>query len=351
MNTATHNPMRGIPFSQLAQCLAAARGDLVAAVALAQGKGLKKIALAIKEIMTGISTEDGAPLLPEIGFDFSELLRPQTIIGRITGMRRVPVNVKMLSQSAGTTANWRGEGQPKPVTMAGFTVDTLPPATVASIAVITEELAKSSAPSAVSVISRDMVRAGAQAMDAAFIDPANAGIPDVMPASVTYGAPSFVSSGATIDNLRNDISLCVNSILESGSTLEFVVVIMHPRTAQALATWGNDAPAFPGISIKGGFLFGMPVITSGNVPISAASGSPSSITLLDASQIALADDGESELSVTTQATVQMETAPETGSTAQVSLWQNNLVGLRVERTVNWRRRHPNVVASLTGVTY
>jgi hypothetical protein len=87
------------------------------------------------------------------------------------------------------------------------------------------------------------------------------------------------------------------------------------------------------------------------VPIASGSGDPSSIVLLDPSQIALADDGDATLSVTTEATVQMETAPETGAAEQVSLWQMNLAGLRAERMVNWKRRHPAVAATLTGVTY
>lgn len=355
MNASPH--LRGMTATRYLKALAAAKGDLPAAVAYALSQNWKNtpdVPLALKAAMGAMNTEDEAALLGPVGTDYAEFLRPQTIIGRLTGLNRRPFRTRMVDQSAGTTAYWVGEQQPKPVTLAEFTGDTMPVAKVAAIAVFTEELAKSSEPSAESALSRDLNRAGAQAMDAAFIDPANAGIPDVMPASITNGAPSFVSSGATVANIDEDLAALIQSLVDAGSDLTFAAWVMLPRTAiylSRLRGTSDGALSFPFVNAKGGTLMGLPVITSGNVPVSAASGSPSSITLLDAAQIAIADDGDSELSVTTQATVQMETAPETGATEQVSLWQNNLVGLRAERMVNWKRRHPGVVASLTGVTF
>jgi HK97 family phage major capsid protein len=355
MNASPH--LRGLASTRFLKAQAAAKGDLPAAVAYAVSQNWKTtpdVVRALKAAMGAMNTEDESALLGQVGTDYAEFLRPQTIIGRLSGLVRVPFETRLVAQSGGATAYWVGEQQPKPVTLAEFSGDTMPVAKVAAISVVTEELAKSSAPSAESALSRDLNRAGAAAMDAAFIDPANAGIPGVMPASITNGEPSFVSSGGSVANIDEDLAALIQSLVDAGSDLTFAAWVMLPRTAiylSRLRGTTDGAPSYPFITAKGGNLMGLPVVTSGNVPVSGSSGSPSSIVLLDAAQIAIADDGESGLSVTTQATVQMETTPETGAARQVSLWQNNLVGLRAERMVNWKRRQAGVVASLTGVTF
>ncbi|MBX3664974.1 MAG: phage major capsid protein [Burkholderiales bacterium] len=353
MNAAPH--LRGLTAARFAKALAIARGDLPAAHAYAESQNWRNtpdVAKALKAAVTAVSTEEGAALLRDVGFDFAEFLRPQTIVGRLTGLRRVPFNVKMLAQVGGTSANWVGEASPKPVTAASFDTDALPLAKVAAIAVITEELARSSAPSAESVLSRDLGAAGAQALDRAFIDPANSGVSGVKPAAVTHGAPQFPSTGATADAIDDDLAALIQTLTDAGSDLTFAAWIMRPQTAVYLSRLrSGGALAYPGITVKGGTLLGLPVIVSGNVPTSDESGNASSITLVDAAQVAIADDGDSALSVAAHASLQMDSDPETGAQQLVSLWQRNLIALRVERAVNWKRRHANVAAVLTGVTF
>lgn len=220
--------------------------------------------------MGAMNTADEAALLGPVGFDYAEFLRPQTIIGRLTGLRRLPFRTRMVSQSGGSMAYWVGEQAPKPITLSEFTGESMPVAKVASIAVITEELARSSAPSAESTISRDLSRAGSEAMDFAFIDPNNAGIPDVMPPSITNGAPQFPSTGATVGNIDEDLAKLIQSLIDAGSDLTFATWVMLPRTAIYLSRLRGSSdgpPAYPGVSARGGTLLGLPVITSGNVPV------------------------------------------------------------------------------------
>src|SRR4029077_15455181 len=77
-----------------------------------------------------------------------ELLRAETILGRLNGYRSVPFNIKIPRQTAGATANWVGEGLSKPVSKLVFDQVTLPWAKIAVICVITHELARFSNPSA-----------------------------------------------------------------------------------------------------------------------------------------------------------------------------------------------------------
>jgi hypothetical protein len=128
---------------------------------------------------------------------------------------------------------------------------------------------------------------------------------------------------------------------------------MRPRTATYLSRLRGTggAPAYPGIGAKGGVLLGLPVITSANVPVRAVTGDPSYIVLLDASAVALADDGESRLNVSLNASVQLDDAAAPGAQNLASLWQLGLLGIRAERIVNWKLRRAGFVQVLDGVTY
>lgn len=350
-----HDSRRGLTATRFLKSLAIAKGDPVAAHGYACGQNWRDTPIVEKALVDAIDQNSGSALLAQAGFDFAEFLRPQTILGRLAGLRRVPFNVRMLAQTGGTAAHWVGETHPKPLSAASFEGETLPLAKVCAICVITGELLRSSAPSAESVLSADLGRAGAQAMDEAFIDPANAGISDVKPASVTSGVTPIASTGSMVANIDNDLDALLNALSAAGSDLGAAVWVMRPRTAIYLARLrapgGDGALAYPGMSARGGVLMGLPVITSANVPVSSTSGNPTSITLLDPSQIALADEGEAELGVALHASVQMEDAPQTGAQSQVSLWQRGLAALRAERTINWRARRAGMAQVLSGVTY
>lgn len=78
------------------------------------------------------------------------------------------------------------------------------------------------------------------------------------------------------------------------------------------------------------------------------------MALVNASDIYLGDEGGVDLSMSTEASLQMDNAPDnptTASTVLVSLWQRNLVGFRAERAINWARRRTSAVAYLTGVNW
>ena len=72
------------------------------------------------------------------------------------------------------------------------------------------------------------------------------------------------------------------------------------------------------------------------------------LILLDPPVLAVADGGL-ELDTSDQAIVQMDDAPAAASatTVYVSLWQDNLTGIRVERTVNWKAAAGSVAFTAT----
>ncbi|RZA21234.1 MAG: phage major capsid protein, partial [Proteobacteria bacterium] len=84
------------------------------------------------------------------------------------------------------TAYWVGEGQAKPISKQAFGDLLLEPLKVVSITVATQELLKFSNPKADETLQDDMQAATVESMDLAFVDPQNAGVPGVRPASITY---------------------------------------------------------------------------------------------------------------------------------------------------------------------
>ena len=113
--------------------------------------------------------------------EFLELLRPATIIGKITNLRQVPFNTQVPLQTGGGTYGWVGQGAAKPVTKLALTTTAIQFSKAAGIIVITEELAKLSSPSAEAIVRADMIAGIAQFLDAQFIDLAVVAVRNVSP--------------------------------------------------------------------------------------------------------------------------------------------------------------------------
>jgi hypothetical protein len=109
----------------------------------------------------------------------------------------------------------------------------------------------------------------------------------------------------------------------------------------ALAATGN----YKDLTLSGGFIAGVPVVTS------AAAGT--NVVLLDPSGI-LAALQDIEIDIATDATVELEappTDPSTAATVQVSLWSLNLVGLKVVALANWKVARASAVQYISGASW
>lgn len=270
------------------------------------------------------------PLMTE----FLELLRPATLIGKINNFRRVPFNVSVPSQTAGGTYQWVGQGSPKPVGALAFAAVTLGIAKAAGIIVLTEELVKISSPSAEETVRQDMTAGMAQYLDTQFIDPSVAAVTNVSPGAVTNGTTPVVTAGTSPDNARTDLKALVAAFVAANLSTANAVFVMSEANAFALGSSLNalGQPLFPNMGAQGGTIFGIPVITSQSAGTTVA--------LVDARGILMADDGGLTIDVSREASVQMDSAPTdppVAATVLVSLWQANLVGLKAERWINWKR--------------
>jgi len=280
--------------------------------------------------------------------EFLELLRPRTLLGQISGFRQVPFNVSVPSQTAGGTYTWVGQGLAKPVTSAAYAAVTLDFAKAAGIIVLADELVKLSTPSAEGLVREEMIAGMGAFLDVQLIDPAVAVGANLNPASITNGAATIVASGVTGAAAKVDLAGRVAVFAAANIPLIGSVWLMSDSNAFGLGLSVNalGQPLFPGLSIAGGSILGIPVIVSNNVG--------NRVILVHAPSILFADEGGVQIDVSREASVQMDSAPDspaTSTTVLVSLWQNNLVGLRAERMITWKRARTAAVTYISAAAY
>lgn len=356
------NLPKGTAFTRYAMALAASRGSKFEAIEMAKQwrDSTPEVELRLKApVAPGTTDDQGSPttgwaqplVVPDnMTQEFVELLRPQTIVGKIQGLRKVPFNIRMPRTVSGSSAGWVGEGKPKPVSKMSFDTVTLAWNKIAGIVVLTEELVKFSNPAAEGIVRQDMIDTIAEFTDQQFIDPTVTATA-TSPASITQGITGIPSTGATVANIMTDVQSIFKTLITGNITPKAGVWVMHPRTALYLSMLrtAQDVYAFPGITMYGGTFYGLPVVTSASVPIDT--GDDTYIVLMDAAEVYLADEGGVALDVSREASLQMDSAPSDGAQSLVSLWQNNLVGLRAERYITWKRRRDAAVAVLEDVSY
>lgn len=358
----------GLALAQVVKFLGRAQGNRMEALELAKnhvGVDARVVSVLKAAVAAGV-TSNAAWAGNLVGdetsvyADFVEFLRPQTIIGRfgtgvIPSLRKVPFRVALIGQTSGGAGYWVGEGAPTPLTKFDFARSTLEPVKVGNIAVVSEDLLRDSSPSADALIRDQLVAALKARLDIDFVDPAKAIAANLSPASITNGVTPTPSSGVDADAVRADIKALFGVFIAANNAPTSGVWLMSATTALALSLMQNPLgqSEFPGMTMNGGILFGLPAITSEYMPNDSDG---AMVALVNASDIYLADDGGFAVDMSREASLQMLDNPTNNSatgtaTSMVSLWQTNSVGFRAERTINWARRRAGSVALLTGVAW
>jgi hypothetical protein len=270
-------------------------------------------------------------------------------VGGVPSLTRVPFDVAVAAGDPGaSSAAWVQEGGGKPARIVTLARILLHPAKVAAVTVITNEVARLAAAGSVEFLRDQLARSLAIGLDRVFCDPAiSAGANS--PASVTNGISPI---SATTDP-ATDLRQLVAAYAAGGGSLSAAVILCSSATAAALAlTSSSGASLFPGVTVAGGVLAGVPCLASDAVG--------ARIILVDTSRIFVADNGEADVSVAEHASVEMVDAPSQSiadgsplapsASSLVSLWQTDSIGLRVERIVSWATA-PGAVAFLSDVDY
>jgi hypothetical protein len=190
----------------------------------------------------------------------------------------------------------------------------------------------------------DMIKGIAQFLDGQFIDPAVAAVTGVNPASITNGLTPIVST----DDPMTDLVAVLQAFAAANVSISGGVLIMNESNGlvMGLVRDAQGNTLFPGVTAQGGTAQGFTVITSNTAS--------TNVIALQPSRVLVADEGQVSIDVSREASLQMDSAPTSpadATTVLVSLWQHNMVGLRAERLINWKRLDNVSVQILTGAVY
>ena len=326
---------------QIAQSIYPGDGNLI--------KAFQKA--AVPAASTGSATWAGNLILDGGGYfaDFVEWLRPRTVMGQISDrLRRLPFDTAVLVQGSAGVAQWVPEGEAKPLTQWTYTKAKLAPLKVAAIAAATKEMLMRASVSADTLIRDELARSVGTAIDGTFVS-ASAAVSGESPAGIRNGISALTLNGdGTVFGIRCDIAQFLKELAGDNLSVSGAFWVMPEMVAIDLSLATNEAgnAAFPGITPTGGTLAGLPVFTSQTVATNV-------VMLIKGDEIFLGDEGGIQVSMSDQASLQMDSAPTQNSTGTptatsvVSLWQTNSVGFLVERFINWQLRRSTAVVWAT----
>lgn len=299
------------------------------------------------------SGEWGAELVTADGRftgDFIEYLTSKTVFDKL-GLRSVPANITIKGQDGTATGYWVGQSKGIPVSTADFMNVSLTPLKVAALAVISNELLRDSSPSAELLVRDSLVDASVQRIDTTFLS-TTAASAGVSPAGLLNGVTAIPTDGVDAESLRADIKALYAPFLtaKNASGLSFV---MTPSLAKSIQLMRNalGQREFEGINQNGGTLEGDPVVTGDNV-------GTNHLILLKPSDIYRIGDGGLEVSVSREATIEQDTAPQGASDTPVaasatlmSMFQTESTAIKVVRSINFAKRRTSAVQYITGADY
>ena len=119
--------------------------------------GELKAAVPAGALLDEATWGDEMSTLARAAAELLEAARRETIVGRLQGIRRAPLNVRVATQTARASGYWVGEGKPKPSTTIAIEASSLLPLKVEAACVLTDQLVEHSAPDAVEFIRRQLI--------------------------------------------------------------------------------------------------------------------------------------------------------------------------------------------------
>ena len=285
----------------------------------------------------------------EAAEQFIELLRPASVYVRLQAGASLDFgrdgSVKIPRQTGGVSGGWVGEGLPIKVNRMALGSVTLSPKKMAVIAFSTQELMDHSNPSLQGLLTADLVKGTAQAIDTSFVDAVAASA--LRPAGIrTYGT-SDASAGTALVNIMTDIKTAKTKLVNANVAMSSPVWLMSETTRIALELVVDTVgqAAFP--EIMNGTWRGYPVLSSNTVG--------NFIILIDSSDLIKAMDLAPVIDSSTDATLNADDAPvgdvSTAVTPVYSMFQTDQVAIRLRTRLDWGMRHTEAVHTTTGVNY
>lgn len=349
---------KGQNYTRIVIAKTLARLDGVSAVGIAMqrwGKSDPMLVEVVKAAVAGGGTESGewgaelAQADTRYTGDFVDYLYGATAYDKLP-LRVVPANIHIKGQDGAATGYWVGQSKSIPVSKADFSDVTLPFLKVAALAVVSKELLRESSPAAEMLVRDALVQASAQRIDQTFFS-ASAASAGVSPAGILNGVSAISSSGTDADAVRADIKALRATFITAKNSggLQFA---MNPALADSIGLLANalGQDAFPDISETGGTLRRTPVVTGDNI-------NPAHFIAVKPSDIWKIGDRGVEVSLSTEAAIQMDNAPDgasdtpTANASLVSMFQTESVAIKVVRPMNFQKRRASAVAYIDDAEY
>jgi HK97 family phage prohead protease len=304
-----------------------------------------------------------AELVQQIVVDFMATLTPKSVFPRLSGAglsltfgRNGKIIIPTRSRTPTIAGSFVGEGLPIPVRQGAFTSQTLTPKKMAVITTWTKELDEHSVP-AIEGLMRDAIQVDtAVSLDAVLLDTNPATV--VRPPGILNAVSGLTpTAGGGFNALVGDIKQLTNALLAGTlGNIRNPVWLMNPAQVNSIGlVAAPGAGVFPfRDEIARGTLGGWPVIDSGTVPINT-------VIVVDAADFVSVSGDAPRFEISDQATLHMEdTSPTDISTSGTpavvaypakSMFQTDMLALRLILPVNWCLRRTGVVAWVAGVTW
>lgn len=302
-----------------------------------------------------------------LGSEFIEMLRPQLIVTRMPGMRRLGFDgagqLIIPRQNGGVAGGYVGEAQNIRVQNLVLGQLTLAPSKLAVIVPTTVELLDRSDPGIEQLIRDDMLAGTAQTIDNAFFSTGAAG---AAPAGILNGIAQVpgaaIPANPTVVQVTDALRAMIQALRNANVPMTSPVWIMNARTKEYLRlqrSAATDVFVWKA-EMDAGTLLSYPVIDSTSIPIPfpPGTGANTAYALIDASQLIWAEDRAPMIDASEHASIIASdnpsqggtppggtaTPPGTDTTPYYSAFQNDLVFMRIRMRHTWARRHNVAVA-------
>jgi hypothetical protein len=280
-----------------------------------------------KAAVAGHSTVNSSALATLPGSaEFRGLIDRLTVIASLGINDPLATTVPVLTGSPSTY--WRGEGKAKPATKFTFAGPKLDPFSVSAISVISDELLRNSRSGTDRRLLRQIANDSARTVNHAFLDPVNAGIAGVRPASITNGVVPIAATGTSPTAVVADIAVLIEAADAADCSIATSVLILSPAKALAAAI----GSPMSGMTVAGGSFHGIKALATPDVG--------DDIVLVDPTGIALGYE-DVEFAMSAQTVVEMLDNPTNDTitptaTTMTSMWQTDSRAIRSERICNWQ---------------
>lgn len=355
---------KGLGFAHAMMCIAVARKSGISAVDLAKEHysyddriaGLCK-GMVMKDAVAGAvpsaSAWGGSLTNPQdLTSEFVDYMWAGAIIGKLTGVTKVPFNYKIPRTTDVTSGNWTGAGKPAPVSKGAFDQITIGYTSLTGLTYFAKQNLRFANIDAERHV-RDMLAGSLRLLaDKDFVDPANNGTANVKPASITNGLTPVTPSGTDGDAATTDIKNVLQKLVNANLDISEAALIMRGDMALGLSTLKNALGGFefPDLGPAGGMLLKLPVVVSNSVQ-------PGDIIAVHQPSVYLAKDNDVTIDMSTDASIEaldsslVQDGTDGTGAELISMFQTRMVAFLAELYANWVVSRTNAVATITAGNY